>query len=205
MPSQITKHSKKPKRKRGEYSVYRPMGIIRAWGFTTLVLAPFVVIAPIWVIGKLHWGVALIYAVPASYSCGALMHLAYYFVFGNRLIICSEGIEFHIIGQRGFTCWHNLRRFGDMCIDSSPSWGIIFDYTVSISTERLARLFAPRSDMPDTCDKFIPLTYLTLPKRQWILFGDIDFDHFKTTPLGQDLLYYAPHLFEGVKAKGKRS
>ena len=71
-------------------------------------------------------------------------------------------------------------------------WGI----RLKTKTETAANWIQKLLLIPSIHDRFLPLQYWVHIPRKSLLDREIDIKRFKQTPLGQDLLHYAPHLFE---------
>jgi len=110
--------------------------------------------------------------------------------FRTYVIVNDDGIGVEGIYQ-GFISWDEVEGFGWEGIFKSRTWGIKTTETVNPSGYWVA---------PFT-ENFIPLSHIVgqPPSKRFEMlvvgFGD-DLDKFALTPLGQDLLHYAPHLFE---------
>jgi hypothetical protein len=114
----------------------------------------------------------------------------YLYAFRTYLIVNDDGIG--VEGIYGtFTTWDNVEKFGWDGFLKNRRWGIKTIEAVN-PTGFLAAPFRKN---------FIPLSRVVgqpSSKRYEMIvagFGD-DLDKFAQTPLGQDLLHYAPHLFE---------
>jgi hypothetical protein len=117
----------------------------------------------------------------------------YKYAFRTYILVNDDGIS--VEGSyNGFISWDEVERFGWEGIFKGRTWGIKTTETVNPSGYWIA---------PFT-EKFIPLSHIVgqPPSKRFEMivagFGD-DLDKFAQTPLGQDLLHYAPQLFEKNK------
>jgi hypothetical protein len=115
---------------------------------------------------------------------------SFVYAFRTYVIANDDGIGVEGI-YRGFIKWDEVEHFGWEGFFKGRTWGIKTTETVNPSGYWV---------VPFT-ETFIPLSHIVgqPPSKRFEMlvagFGD-DLDKFVQTPLGQDLLYYAPHLFE---------
>ena len=93
------------------------------------------------------------------------------------------------MGIAGFVDWDNLSHFDWIGRGRTRYWGIRLHQEIPLQMNWIARLGGYERYFSD----FLPITHWTT--QRWIIWRRAE--RFKQTPLGQELLYYAPHLFEG--------
>jgi hypothetical protein len=130
------------------------------------------------------------------YSLLAMFWLTYQIVFNDSLLVTAEGLQFQIWGQSGMVPWDNVEYL------ARRTSGVYRIGGVAVTGLVVARgsgypVFSPFLVLDSALGRlsdFLPLSYFGAMK--WN--GEVlDEDHFEGTPLGQDLLHYAPHLFAG--------
>lgn len=210
-----TVYKEKPKRKRGRRAVYRPPTFGRML-IVGLPLFFFLLTVGLYALGEYWVGAGNPRAAEIALAIGyfpcllffiylfAPLYVCRWWLFA-RLIIAPEGIEYHVLEHCGFADWHNMANFGYRHTPEGPAWGIVLNRQVDAEPNQLP-IFPRHYDPGAGClNTFIPLSLIILNNIPGTSFQMVDVEDFRLTPLGQDLLYYAPHLFEGVKAKGKWS
>jgi hypothetical protein len=118
------------------------------------------------------------------------------FVLAGRtsLAIYEEGIEWRRGGSSMFATWDNLSHIGAKNEGDATTHGIFLHRQIESKVNSWVdkHFFALSGD-------YIRLTgFVKVPINfKGLLKGsEIDFDEFAKTEFGQDLLHYAPHLFE---------
>lgn len=114
------------------------------------------------------------------------------------IIITPKGLWFHGYGKR-FYAWDNLQKFDRVRKRNRSAYiGIqTKDPDIKNSNSLSSLLF-----WAWVSDSFIPIELVCTVPRKWIFF--FDKEKFKQTELGQDLLHYAPHLFEDKTKRKNR-
>lgn len=112
-------------------------------------------------------------------------------VISTSIVINSKGLWLHSFGKRFYT-WESLVLFGSTRT-SINRWvrGIHTNEAQFVQSSRMGRWLWWRRQ---PIDNFIPLEWLSRLPRKRLFF--VHKEKFKQTELGQDLLYYAPHLFD---------
>lgn len=184
----MLKRKTKPKRKHGEYRVYRlPLGM-RLTLSAIVFLSLFLIVGLVQPISQIPGtGNIIVLAVQVIVVFFGLSW-TWQAVFVDRLIVSNEGMEFHGMGIVGFTTWDNLSHFDWIGRGRTRYWGIRLHREIPLQMNWIARLGGYRRYFSD----FLPITHWTT--QRWTLGRRVE--RFKQTPLGQDMLYYAPHLFE---------
>jgi hypothetical protein len=108
-----------------------------------------------------------------------------------RLELDDKGIT-SVCWGTVYTTWENLREFGYARFGKNTFIGIVTKQPTSFTQNWYEHLNASHIDFTH----FIPLTPIIFLKQKYLLKPGYDWDTFAKTPLGQDLLYHAPHLFE---------
>jgi len=108
----------------------------------------------------------------------------------SYLMVTPYGIEFRIIGQCGTISWDNLKSISKRRISrSSTVYG--FDLFKPITLE------SPFINVGNSTETFIEIsTVIDIPQKGFI-FSDVDYPQFLQTQFGQDLMMYAPQIYEG--------
>ena len=183
----------KRKRKHSESQVFRPPLLFRALLLPGAVAAAcFGLIIEIGLFARLPNAPVnpVVSAIWVVIVIVLVLHFLY-LAFWERLVVSSGGIEFHIGGTRGFATWDNVVGMG-------YRWsrqGIFLYRPICIRRELpVVRLSGVQSD-------FIPLEYICGRVPGLRHQGPINGDYAVQTELGEALLQYAPHLFEGEKLK----
>jgi hypothetical protein len=119
--------------------------------------------------------------------------------FRTCLIIFDDGIEIQLFGMENSAYWDELTQFGWKVCGKGYRWGILLNETTLYPQSLTSRIFQHIYDF----DGFIPLDkFEHIPR---ISFKQIDLERFRKTPLGSDLYYNAPHLFDEAEAKPKHT
>jgi hypothetical protein len=116
-------------------------------------------------------------------------------VFRDRLIVRDDGLEFYASGVEGFTTWDNLSEFAFVAIERNRENVIRYADRVTVT----AHPFMKITGFSAVMENWLPLQYWALIPRKSSVKLEMDVEKFKKTPLGKDLLHYAPHLFEEEK------
>jgi hypothetical protein len=206
MLGQKAKHIEKPKRKRGEGVVHRPPTLTRA---VFSIQLPFILMLALgfgrWMLYSLRTGslFGLLFTGVFFYCTSTTIWLILNWMFIARLIVSPEGIEYHFGGYSGFAFWHDMECLGNGQTPQGETWGIVLNRRVDLSPNRVCSFLSFCGSGPDILHTFIPLSLIVSVKYEWLLSTNVDDSHFRSTSLGQDLFYYAPHLFEKSKRKAK--
>jgi hypothetical protein len=198
-----SKRKRKLKRKPGEYSIYRLPLVFRV-AATFHILGPFIiffvrVLAETLVYNDLSRKDFIVILSVLGLSSPLLWWL-YYTIFFSRLVITEDGIDFYTWSMRGFTSWDNLRDFDFVPATKRYHEHVIrYEDDIDMDVNPLLRLF----HFVTVVDNVLPLRYWVHVPHKYIslINGEMDIERFKQTPLGQDLLQYAPHLFEDENTK----
>lgn len=176
------------------HAVYRPRllyqvaaGIVCAFSLLSATLMTVIFVS----VGGVGLGliVLLLY-----YSLIAMFWMAYQIVFTDSLLISAEGVQFQIMGQAGAVTWEQVERLERRTSGAYRLGGVVVNgMTVSrgVWYPFFGVFFAVDTILGRLGD-FLPLGYFGVMPWQGSV---LDEDRFKITPLGQDLLHYAPHLF----------
>ncbi len=116
-------------------------------------------------------------------------------VFVDRLIISEAGVEYYASGVHGRTTWDNLDAFAFVAIERNRENVIRYTERVDVN----AHPFMKITGFDHVMERWLPLQYWAIIPRQSNFNLEMDREKFKQTPLGKDLLHYAPHLFEKEK------
>lgn len=203
-----TVYKEKPKRKRYEHTVYRPPGHMRA---VFSIQLPFILLVTMvfgsWMLYALRTGslFELLFTGGLFYCTSMNIWLILNWAFIARLIVSPEGIEYNFGGYSGFAFWHDMECLGDRRSPLGQVWGIILNRRIDLMPTQVRSFLPFSSSGPDYLRTFISLNHIVLVQKKGFPRPKVNVNDFRCTPLGQDLFHYAPHLFEGVKAKGKRS
>lgn len=197
-------------RPKGTKTVYRALWYFRMTRSRLLPLIPVLLLMSGVLLGELLRSPALFEKVIAGLllyaTCIACWDVLKWVVV-TRLITSPEGMEYFVFGYRGFAYWQDIAYFG---YQKSPKgedvWGIVLHRDVALTPTRGDVLFSFFRPIPPVrLHSFIPLSTIL-----WIEPGRKrghnyreDLREFKVTSLGQDLLQYAPHLFEESSQKKK--
>lgn len=119
------------------------------------------------------------------------------YIFHFAIIVTPDGLWFHGYGKRFYT-WESLSRLNPQTNALQSSiWGIKATHTHILNCPKLVKwIFGSWS-----YNNFIPLEGVVKVPKKWLLLHDIE--AFKKTEFGQELFYFAPHLFED-ETKHKR-
>lgn len=120
----------------------------------------------------------------------------YFHAFVDKILVTSEGLAIEGWHQ-AFAEWSILSHVDSQSDGRGAIWGIYL--AKKLSNPKSRGWFGY-----DFANTFIPLTHIYRIPMRFRLIGfrrEIDLDKFAQTPLGQDLLYYAPHLFDEAKDK----
>lgn len=160
----------------------------------------------------------LISLVVTGFLLWFLCRRSYEIAFKHRIILTEKGVIWHYLGITGFASWdiidifdkdnengwinltfstsdkhHTHVRIGsfhtNIPLKPYEVWGIRLSNSAQYNKSWL-------SNLPSSSRDFIPITLITnIPKNRQF----INHEKFKETEFGQDLVHYAPHLFEDVK------
>jgi hypothetical protein len=142
--------------------------------------------------------------------------VSYFVAHGNKLILSSKGIEYHYLGIVGFANWEDMLFFDE---DKERAWINSSYQTSDLRSMRVTILFFswhipirnkvvlgirlqhepklhinPLATVPKANLDFIPLSLLVdIPR---LKDGSVNVGKFAKSKLGQELLNYAPFLFD---------
>ena len=170
----------KPKRKVAEYSVYRVPTFARFVG--TICCGYFLTCCIRWIDS---WGSGLQTLIPLWIAISLASQI--YYLYTDWMVISPNGIEFDVNGRYGFIDWRNIAKFTSSSIHLHSPIAITVDL-------RRKLLFWSTNRTSTIIDHHV----FQVPTKFW---GKANMEKFTQTPFGQEVLCYAPHLFDGVKVK----
>jgi hypothetical protein len=177
------------------HAVYRPRLLFQVGAAVGCALA-LVSTSVITLIFAGTGGFGLLAILLLGYYCLiAMFWLAYQVLFTDSLLVSAEGIQFQILGQSGAVPWDHITRIDRRMSGVYPIGGVVVNGLVVSRGPGYPffSIFLALDSALGRLTTFLPLGYFGLMKWRGAV---LDEDHFKATPLGQDLLHYAPHLFE---------
>ena len=176
------------------HAVYRPrllyqvaaavgcaLGLVSA-SFMTLIFAG---------VGGIGLGLLLLLIY---YSLMGMFWMMYQIVFNDSLLVSAKGLQFQILGQSGAIPWDSVGGFEQRMSGVYRIGGVAVN-GMAVSRGpgyQIFSIFLALDSALGRLSSFLPLGYFGPMKWQ---SAALDEDAFKATPLGQDLLHYAPHLF----------
>lgn len=128
----------------------------------------------------------------------AFLWWAIIFTTQTRVIVSEEGIELQRGGTRLFSPWDNISHFGVNGAGKDQQDGLFLYNKVQPEVSGIADslCFGWEAD-------FMPIgLVINMPRHSGFFRPPINLDKLLNTEFGQDVAYYAPHLFD--KAKDKR-
>lgn len=117
----------------------------------------------------------------------------------NRLIVSPAGIEYHIDGRKGFAFWHDMEYLG-FAEKGSTAWGIVLNRHVDVRQYRLLSLLRISTES-DYLKSLVPISPIDSILRVGARYWRGDPENFRSTPLGQAIMVYAPHLFRATERR----
>lgn len=120
------------------------------------------------------------------------------YAFRFAVIVTPEGIWFHGYGKRFYT-WDSMTKFSEKLtfISRRSNWGIKTRKPKIVHKSLISKIFFGNWIYTN----FIPIVGTVYVPSKWIILRDKN--EFKTTELGQELFYFAPHLFDTDKKTPK--
>ncbi len=113
------------------------------------------------------------------------------YIMNFTIVVTSDGLWFHGYGKRFYT-WDTMQSFTKDYIWSPyhHRWGIHVTNAALIHRNQISKWLVGNWFF----DKMIPLEGIVKVPKKWLLFRDVE--AFKQTEFGQELFYFAPHLFD---------
>lgn len=170
----------KPKRRSGEYSIYQVSKPIRFVG--TMNYGIVLIICANWMVS---WGWEFKTIIPLWIVLSLANQI--YYLYTDWMVVSPQGIEFDANGKYGYIEWDNIAKF------TASSIHLLFP--IMITGNRCRKLlFWSTNSTSTTIESYV----IQVPTTLW---GKAKMRQFAQTPFGQEVLCYAPHLFDGVKEK----
>ena len=180
------------KMEKAKGKVYRPALWKRLFAVVVLIIAP-IQAAYLWR-DFLQFDESLKAIIVTLLLCstvGVICTYAFEYAFRTYIFVTDEGIGVNGL-HRGFITWDALEHFAWAGSLKNRIWGIRTIRPLDYQSGFWSRLFG---------GNIIPLSHVIgrpphNKVEMLVMEIGVNLDKFTETPLGQDLLHYAPHLFE---------
>jgi len=175
------------------YSIF--MVVLAAMALTFVVLIPAVLQEP----DAAQFGlpviiVMLLFAFAAASGVWLLYEIAHH----SYIATSPQGIKFRGYGITGETAWDNVTGLDSLGYGRMRQWGLTVKNPMAVHHHPLFKLFF-----------YMNPVFYNRSAAALISLGEyapearFNIAAFLTTPLGQEIVKYAPHLFEAPKPKWK--